>query len=197
MFVYIIVNRVNGKYYVGKTTTANLQSYFRVTIKGALRGVKGRTLLNRAIRKHGAENFCIEPLISTLTTDAELCHWERELIARMQSQNPKYGYNLAGGGGGTLGFRHSSDSKRRISENNANRLRGLSTDHKARIGNATRKTWTPERRKLQGELMKQRTFGIVPWNKGRTDLPSWNRGRKSTNLRDPSTGRFKSLPVPY
>ena len=38
MHVYAITNDANGKYYIGKTISKDLQAYFNVVIRRALRG---------------------------------------------------------------------------------------------------------------------------------------------------------------
>jgi hypothetical protein len=64
MFVYVIVNQVNQKYYVGKTTTPDLSRYLSRKFSEASRS-KGGSHLFAAMRKYGHEAFTIHPLVST------------------------------------------------------------------------------------------------------------------------------------
>lgn len=113
MVVYLVHNTVNGKYYVGKTI-GSLKQRWAVHKSYAKRG--STSYLHRAMRKYGAENFVISPLMSTLTTDADLLHWEKELIALFMANDPAHGYNLTQGGEGASGVRHSQESRHRRSQ---------------------------------------------------------------------------------
>jgi hypothetical protein len=112
MFVYIIVNHVANKIYIGKTITENLQKYLREKLHDARTDqYQGRSHLFRAMKKYqGPEDWSIYPLISTLTTNEDLCFYERVLIAQYDSQNPDVGYNICRGGEGFTGTK-SEDSK--------------------------------------------------------------------------------------
>ena len=103
MFVYIIVNQVNGKYYVGKTHTSNLQHYWNKQ-KWNVNHPKwklSKPHLYNAVRKHGWSNFSIHPLITDCKNERELSHWERVLIKALGAR--KYGYNICEGGEGRTG----------------------------------------------------------------------------------------------
>lgn len=99
MFVYLIVNDANYKYYVGKTISSDLQRYLQRKVNRALMGVGvGSIHLLDAVRHHGPEHFNIYPLVADAKTDAELCFWERLLIQKLDARNPLKGYNLCVGG---------------------------------------------------------------------------------------------------
>ena len=100
MFVYIIVNDVNDKIYVGKTIEKRLEHYWSRQKKDILAGCQGKPHLYNAVRKHGWDRFHIYPLISSLVTNEDICFWERVLIAEYDSQNPDVGYNICRGGEG-------------------------------------------------------------------------------------------------
>ena len=124
MFVYFIVNQVNGKYYVGKTKQKDLQKYWRGQrwmITHPEKAGTSKPHLYNAVRKYGWRNFSIHPLITDCKTDEELLHWEQVLIKALGSQ--KYGYNLCAGGRGVLGWKHTEESKKKISEKNKGKKR--------------------------------------------------------------------------
>lgn len=102
MFVYLIINHITAKIYIGKTITSNLQKYFREKLHDARTGqYQGRSHLFAAMRKYtDPEAWSVYPLISSLKTNEELCFWERVLIAQYDSQNPDIGYNICKGGEG-------------------------------------------------------------------------------------------------
>ncbi len=115
MFVYIIVNEVSGKFYIGKTISKNLGKYLKDKIWEAEHRSSLRSHLYAAIRKCGPEHFHIFPLISDCQTNDELCHWERLLIKALKSQHPDIGYNICRGGEGFTGP-HSPETKKKIAD---------------------------------------------------------------------------------
>jgi len=135
MFVYIIVNDVNDKIYIGKTQGPCLSRYLKQKIHDVKKGWNGVSYLYNAMKHYGSEHFHIHPLISTLATNEELCFWERVLIAQYDSQNPDIGYNICRGGEGRSG--------------------PLSLEAKAKFKEGMMKTWTdPEKRTKRLKAMK-------------------------------------------
>jgi GIY-YIG catalytic domain len=118
MFVYVIVNDVNLKIYIGKTTTSNLQKYLQDKISQSKYEVKrGRAIrshLFNAIRKYGREHFHIHPLFKGQTNE-EICDHEKLLIKALAAQNSEVGYNICRGGEGFTGP-HTEEWKRKVSE---------------------------------------------------------------------------------
>lgn len=115
VFVYVIVNDLNLKIYVGKTIKSDLQKYLRHKFTYSTRNRAQSSHLYAAIRKYGREHFHIYPLYEG-TTNEEICAHERLLIKALDSQNPEIGYNLANGGDGGFIGPHSEDIKRRCRE---------------------------------------------------------------------------------
>ena len=53
MFVYMILNQENGKIYIGKTVTSDLERYLRDKLSSARTGrYNGRSYLFAAMKKH-------------------------------------------------------------------------------------------------------------------------------------------------
>ena len=86
--VYLIVNMVNGKRYVGQTIQPLAKRFNAHTYADSL--------LGKAIRKYGKENFHCG-VIKTCTSKAELNATEKHFIAALNCKAP-YGYNLTDGG---------------------------------------------------------------------------------------------------
>lgn len=87
--IYKIVNRINGKFYVGKHTTKNPYDDYMGSGK----------LIREAIKKHGKENF-VKIILYCLATEDEAYRKEAEIITEeFVSRNDTY--NLIVGG---LGF---------------------------------------------------------------------------------------------
>jgi group I intron endonuclease len=106
--IYAIRNLINGKVYIGQTS--NIGRRWRTHLHRAKSGLC-RPLYS-AIRKYGKESFSIEVLLEC--DESVVDEKEIEYIRLFESCSPDRGYNLAGGGSAT--FKHSDESKRKISE---------------------------------------------------------------------------------
>ena len=115
--IYLLMNVVTGKCYVGQTTGL-LESRFKRHVKDAVNG--SDVYLHRSIRKYGADNFvkrtlqrCTEPLLDA---------FERHYIQQLGTLAP-HGYNLTkGGDGGGYGRRSKRERKligKKIAASNA------------------------------------------------------------------------------
>ena len=90
--VYLLINLVNGKMYVGQTIQP-----LKARMKQHL---GGKLCVDKAIRKHKPKNFRCE-ILKCCASKAELDAWERFFIAALKTKSP-LGYNLTDGGeGGT------------------------------------------------------------------------------------------------
>lgn len=92
--VYLILNLINGKRYVGQTTQP-------LKVRMA-QHMCGNCVVDRAIQKYGIENFYCG-VIKTCASKEELDYWEKYFIAALHTKKP-YGYNLTDGGEGTVGY---------------------------------------------------------------------------------------------
>ena len=101
MVIYLLTDTTNGKQYVGQT-----QRRLRERI---LEHKKDDLYVDRAIRKHGWENFTVEILDECETID-ELNEREQYRIAELGTREPN-GYNLADGGMGKPGHKCSEKTK--------------------------------------------------------------------------------------
>src|SRR5208282_3718257 len=102
MQVYQLRNKITGKIYIGQTSQ-ELRGYFRRECWKALNGSTKKPFIYNAIRKYGVESFDVRTLVFVQTKE-EMDYYEKELILRLHTQDRKFGYNLAAGGGGTLGI---------------------------------------------------------------------------------------------
>ena len=105
--VYMHENKLNHKKYIGITCQKPAQRW---------RGGKGYKIgfFKKAIDKYGWDNFNHMVLYENLTKE-EACLKEMELIKKYNTMDNRYGYNLCEGGNLTLGYHHTEDSKKKMS----------------------------------------------------------------------------------
>ena len=115
MWIYIIINKENGKKYVGKFAfkSKTLKQYFNWNLTRALHGSEEKPHLYNAIRKYGKAAFHIA-IIDGAPNGTELIEKEKEWIKFYHSNDPGIGYNCTKGGDGLGGFHHSDETKRKI-----------------------------------------------------------------------------------
>ena len=92
-YIYQITNQINGKIYIGKTEFS-IEKRFKEHCDDAYRESKEKRPLYAAMRKYGIENFQIELLEETDSSE------EREIYWIEQKQSFKNGYNATMGGDG-------------------------------------------------------------------------------------------------
>jgi len=129
--IYKLTNTVNGKEYVG-LTSSTIDNRWRQHIY-ASRHKNTKTHLVRAIRKYGKEAFTSQVLCSCRTVeDAE--EMERHFIAEHDTLSN--GYNMTAGGNCTTGLSgelngmygktHTPDVRQKLSETASERFKGKS-----------------------------------------------------------------------
>ena len=91
--VYVHINKVNGKRYVGITCQKPTRRWNHGNGYGGYFG--------NAIKKYGWQNFRHEVLLKRLTKD-EACQLEQQLIALWGTTNKEKGYNATSGGDGNF-----------------------------------------------------------------------------------------------
>lgn len=111
--IYMIVNLINGKRYVGQTTQTISQRFYQHTMAAKHENHKNfNTLISRAIRKHGVQNF-VYGEICVAHSRKELNCLESKYINEYITADLKNGYNvqkidLNGN------YKHSEETKNRI-----------------------------------------------------------------------------------
>ena len=102
-YIYLITNNLNGKIYVGKHSTDNLNDGY----------MGSGVALHRAYNKYGQENFT-KKILAFADTEEKLNWFERFYIKKYHARTN--GYNLTDGGDGVLGIQFSEETKRKLSE---------------------------------------------------------------------------------
>ena len=119
--VYLLINMVNGKMYVGQTTQS--------LKKRMKQHLGGKLYVDNAIRKHKPKNFRCE-ILKCCASKAELDAWERFFIATLKTKAP-YGYNRTDGGDGSVGLELTPEHRAKISE--ALKGRKIPPEQRARL----------------------------------------------------------------
>ena len=185
--IYLAVNRVNGKAYVGKTGRG-----FSVRVAEHIYDSrnKSNTAFNRAIRKYGQDAFeftVIEECPLDIIDERER-HW----IKHRKSRAP-LGYNLTDGGDGTLGNKRTPEQIEKIrmanlgkpkSEEHRAKLRKpksesarasarrvrASAEYRKRVSDANKRAWLTRSHEVQSERTKKQ------WER-------WREQRNASNTR--------------
>ena len=105
--IYLVTNLVTGAEYVGFTTNlaSRMWRHARAEEDGKF---------HRAIRKYGWENFDVDVIFEHDDEQWTLDVMEPHFIAWYDTFNN--GYNLTEGGEGCLGYKHTEETKRKLSE---------------------------------------------------------------------------------
>lgn len=148
--IYMIVNKINNKIYIGKHTTKNPYDDYMGSGKS----------LKAAIQKHGKHNF-EKIILFSLFTENEAFLKEAEIVTP-EFINRKDTYNLKCGGKGNFSFdiqgkkhpmygkKHSSKTKKKLSD--AHKGKQFSEEHKKKIASAMkRRVFSEETRKKLSE----------------------------------------------
>lgn len=106
VIIYKIKNKTNGKIYIGQTVRG-LQERISEHAR------KKQTIMGKAIKKYGIENFSIE-IIDRAEDIEELNAKETKWIIFYNCMVPN-GYNQCYGGNNTKGYTHKDESKKKMS----------------------------------------------------------------------------------
>jgi len=123
--IYKITNKINGRYYIGRHATTNLNDGYMGS---------GRAIKN-ALLKYGLENFTKE-IIATAETTEKLWELEKEIVNETIVNDP-LSYNMCYGGKHYLDGLKKYDEKLFIKHQ---RIAGIKGGN-ARIANANIKEW--------------------------------------------------------
>lgn len=188
MFIYLITNAVNGKYYVGQTTQTPGD---RMCGHRACSRQGSPMRLHRAMRKYGPSCFQ-QQVLAVAETQGQLDLLERLWIAVLNSTDFRVGYNaspggdsrspesiekgrlkLLGAGNPNFGKTWSPEVKQRMSEGRKNKGTGK------RPESVCRKIAETRRAKIASGEIKMPEGGNTYWS-GKTQSAESNRKRSVT-----------------
>lgn len=111
--IYKLRNKLNRKCYIGQTTNSveiRLAGHFRTK----------ESPIGRALRKYGLQSFSIK-ILDTASSLAILNEKEVYWISRYKTMVSQGGYNIAVGGGGTVGVKLTKERKAAVAAANKRR----------------------------------------------------------------------------
>jgi len=152
-YIYKTINKINNRIYIGKRKTWNFISEDNYFGSG--------TLIKRAIKKYGVENFVKE--IVEICNETNVNEREAYWINFYNSTDIKIGYNIAfGGDGGDLLTNHPD--REHIVSKRIGRKVTFSDEHKGKLSESKKgeknpsygKTYSDEERRKLSEKIKGR-----------------------------------------
>lgn len=151
----MITNLINNKKYIGQTRDS-VEARFKAHIAEACKTNRNLHLYN-SMRKYGIENFVVTILESNIPVE-QLNDKEIYYIALYDTFNN--GYNNTAGGGGILGYKHSEETRRRISIKSKENMYKINTPERtAKIIAAQKgRKFTDEHRRHISEACKGKRF---------------------------------------
>ncbi len=153
-YVYCYTNLVNGKKYFGKGCGKRADVHLKI----------GRSLVSKAIQKHGIDNFKVEFMFRDLT-EADAFEIEKFYIRKFKTNVCReyepgkvgHGYNQTDGGEGMLGKPASPETRQKLSKALKGRRPSLEARQKLSEANRRRRgTATSEARRKMSEAHKGR-----------------------------------------
>ena len=138
--VYKTTNKVNGKFYIGKHTTTDINDGY----------LGSGTTIKRAIAKYGYQNFERE-VLGVYDTEQEAYATEAEIVTKDLIESELCYNNRTGGDGGYL---QSEKTKAIISETLTGTVKADETKAKMREAHKGLNTWTTGRVRPQWERDK-------------------------------------------
>ena len=159
----------NNKYYIGITSKINPNNRWR---NG--NGYSNNKHFESAIKKYGWNNIKHIILFENLT-EKEAKQKEIELIAKYNTSNPLYGYNLSKGGESSNGYKHT---KEQIEKQKTNRKPLIYTKEiRKKMSDSAKKVWQQPGYR---EMMSKKATGRISPNKGKTFDDSFRNKIKAT-----------------
>lgn len=151
--IYRVVNRCNGKSYIGKTTVG-LSKRKRIHLSDA-KAHKYGSVFHSALLKYGEDVFCwyiIER--HGCIHDLDLAEeWYIRKYRTFVGFNGCNGYNLTLGGDGVVGFKHTKESKLKLHKAHTGRVK--TNEHISKIASANRGRHVSKEARLKMSLARK------------------------------------------
>jgi group I intron endonuclease len=111
MYLYKILNKNNGKAYIGQTINKP-EIRFNYHTSRLKKGTHDNEYLQRSFNKHGIDSFMFYTILKTDDLES-LNLYEEQFIKILRATDRNFGYNIRPGG---LNTKHSEETKKKLSE---------------------------------------------------------------------------------
>ena len=115
--LYLVTNKINGKRYVGQTqSNIGYEARWQDHWQEALRSEGHQCVFHSAIKGYGVAAFDVRRILHNIP-ETDIDRLEKLWIQKLNTFYIKgNGYNMTLGGQGVHGFKHSEETRKRISE---------------------------------------------------------------------------------
>jgi len=162
--IYLIINKVNGKMYVGSAMNCKRRwSEHKTALNKNKHCKHGKCYLQHAWILYGAENFKFVIFENEIPTE-DLLLWEQAVLDFYESYNPDKGYNNVKFAGSNRGWKPSQETLIRMSKAQKGKLFSLETRTRMSESQKNKPLITEETRVKLSETHK----GEKHWNYGKT-----------------------------
>jgi len=181
MLVYLLLNRGNGKAYIGQHAGYDLKKRWN----SKLSNVKVNSHFHKAIQKYGPANFS-RHILCYASCQRELDLLEKLWIAAYRSTDPRFGYNLQSGGRRWKG-EYSKEVKEAINKAIREAWAKKSAKEKWEFSFGCKLRW------LMRTECERRRITSPMWHTPRGPRTAWNKGLKGYRAGRPSPMKGKKL----
>lgn len=160
--VYLIINVFNSKFYVG--SAKNLRHRMRNHFNSLKDGVHKNIHLQRAYNKN--PNAFIMVMIEKVENLDELTAAEQKWMDELNVTNKTVCYNILNVANNLLGFKHSEETRRKISEIQIGKK--LSNEHRKNISDGLKgRTWKTNK-------PAKNRLGVIQMDLNGTEIKKWD-----------------------
>ena len=117
--IYVILNNINGKYYVG--SAINFRDRYGFHLWQLKNSIHKNTILLNSYNKYGKENFSFE-LLELLMNGDDLIQREQFYIDSFDATNRELGFNISPSAGSNFGLKRTEESKLKVSLTNGRKI---------------------------------------------------------------------------
>lgn len=156
MIVYLLLNTINNKSYVGKHKGNSIETRWDRCLDGANNHLKA------AKNKYGVDVFSRE-ILNYCSSEEEMNNLERLWILTLRTYDPNFGYNMTYGSEGKI---HTSETKMKMSKVRKGRKLHPNT-RKAQLASVIGSTWITNG--VENKHLKKDSTIPVGWFAGQSE----------------------------
>lgn len=115
--IYLVTNLINNKKYVGQTLMKiGYKKRLNDHLSEARNGNRSNSIFHKALIKYGMENFSVKRILKNIPEN-KIDYYEELWINKLNTYcSNNCGYNMTFGGQGVHGYKHTQESKLKMSQ---------------------------------------------------------------------------------